>query len=502
MRNLDKRGFTLLELIVVISIIGMVITTIFSLLFFGYDVFGMTSRDFEVQSDVRLAMEELSTTVRASKAVFAVPDVQYKDEQWNYIAVSADQTMVIDYQWDENLGTNGGWHENVVLGPSEGLRFEIEFSKINSMKKDAFMSVRLITKNEAGQMSRFDLFTSYDALNSLQVIDYGTELSPAKALAYRHDEFHYENKDIHVNIVLVLDTSGSMNETLSGSRRIAVLKEKSVDLVNQFGANYNDKVFINMAAAEYNTTANGEVAFKNVKSNEITTLRSQINNLCGSSNNCNGGTNIGDGLRRAYFALKQKTEQIKTANADKLEHIVIKNYVITLSDGVYTFFSRVYQSRYDYTFYLEDGDLPPLYLYYPRGWSWDYYFNTCDSGCNARYDSVDSVPNGRDDGGWLYYPGTTYVTGNGGSEDSRALEYIRSIGTLGLGENSKYTNYFIGFTPDVETRVINNIRDALNMSDDNVFSAANADELGVTFTNIQTSITNDTWHYMGPKLTD
>jgi hypothetical protein len=34
-----------------------------------------------------------------------------------------------------------------------------------------------------------------------------------------------------------------------------------------------------------------------------------------------------------------------------------------------------------------------------------------------------------------------------------------------------------------------------------VFFATNADQLGLSFTEIQMSITNDLWHFLGPKLT-
>src|SRR5690606_38586563 len=96
--------------------------------------------------------------------------------------------------------------------------------------------------------------------------------------------------------------------------------------------------------------------------------------------------------------------------------------------------------------------------------------------------------------------GVPYTTGLGNSRDPNGLTYIQKVGALGLNNADNYTNYIIGFTSDVSIQVIEDIRLATNTATDRVFSAGDADELGLTFTNIQMSITNDTWHYLGPKL--
>src|SRR5690554_3084742 len=343
----NKKGFTLLELIVVISIIGMVITTIFSIVFFGYDVYGRTTEDYIIQSDVRLAMEEVNQTIRDSKALFAVPDISYMDDQWNYIGLSADESRIIDYRWDPNIGADGDHVERVLVGPYDGITFGIKFDKENSMSKDNTLRMYFEAYTNNGNTKRFDILSGYEALNSLQVVNYGTEDNPAKALAYRADEFHYENMKILVNIALVLDTSGSMQNGLDGrstsnlnNRRVKILKDQTNILIEQFASNTNPDVEIRMSLVEFNNDANSIRDFRNVKTQKAQLIQ-DVNDMCqGDSQRCSGATNTGDGLRRAYHALEDiKADQL-AAHGGTLDEIVVKNYTIVLSDGVYTYYTE------------------------------------------------------------------------------------------------------------------------------------------------------------------
>lgn len=493
----NKKGFTLLELIVVIAIIGMVITTIFSLLFIGYDVYGKASDDFQIQSDVRLAMEEINTTVRSSKAVFAVPDVSYKDAQWNYLGMNEEKTKIIDYQWDPITKKH---IEKVMVGPYDGVTFEIKFDKVNSMSKDNSLKMYFEAYTNGKTSQRFDVMTGYEALNSLQVINYGTESKPATALAYRADEFHYENMKIYVNIALILDTSGSMNDTVGGSstnnkslRRIAILKEKTNLLIEEFATNTNPDVIINMALVEFNSNANALKSFKNVKTQKAT-LKSDVDAMCGGSNqSCSGGTNTGDGLRRGFYALETLKASQLAANNNALEEIVIKNYIIQLSDGVYTYYTENVAST---TSTIEEVCTRTNWWGTCTRWenqtiitpNYDYYLGQGNVSTSYTKNNIGTRI------------GIPYTTGFGNKEDPSGLEYIRQVSAMGLDNQENYTNYIIGFSNDVTGGVMEKIRVATNTHESRVFSAADADELGLTFTNIQMSITNDTWHYLGPKL--
>ena len=525
MRLRNKKGFTLIEVIVVVMLIGLVISMAFSMLFFGYNVFGLTSTEFDVQSNIRLAMEEINTTVRSSKAMFAVPDATFRDDQWSYIAVSPDRSTVINYVWDPSIGEDGGHIESVIVGPYDNVLFDISFFKEDSISKDNFVKMRL-EANVNGSTKRFDILTGYEALNSLQVIDYGTAENPARALAYRGDVFHYENMKIYVNIALVLDTSGSMTTSLDNKTRITILKTQAKNLIDQLAQNTNSDVTIMTSLIEYNYTANDPDPFLNVKTSR-NQIRTSIDALCGSNNNCEGTTNIGDGLRRAYHMLQARKNEIDNNANLALEEYIVKNYVILLTDGDYTVYSRevipiANQTRsvpvcYDYkyngkckdnktrsqniivsnmSYYLGDQNVTGEGVNYYRGKDTPQYFYNY-------YIEQDVFFKDSDD--WSeagFFGSGTYVFGRGGNLDSLARNYITAVANLGLNNTENFTSYLIRFTTGATQTAIRNILTDLNIPDSRLFEATNETELGLSFTNIQTSITNDTWHYLGPRLSD
>lgn len=476
MKRINTKGFTLLELIVAITIMALIGGTITSLLVFGYNVYGRANRDYQAQSDLKLALEEINSLVRYSKAMFAVPDADFRDKEWNYIALNDDNTAIVKYTWDSNQNDH---IMTSMIGPYEGVTFDIVFYKENSMDKDNTIKVYFEMNHSDGTTQRFNIQTGYEALNSLQVVDYGTESHPARALAYRTDDFHYENNKLKVNITLVLDTSGSMSTLLGSSSRIAVLKERTKSLINAFSLNTNDDVEINIALIPFSNNANNVKVFRNVKT-EKSDLEEDIDSLT-----ANGGTNIGDGLRRAYFHLLDKsTSQINNANPN--EEYIIKNYNILLTDGVATYHTlrRTCTSsffgicfRYSYQFYLDGGSV----------------------NSNIVLGGTGNEPS----------PGTVIdYTLEPLSDDN--LEYIRQVGLkyksdlplIGyIAEDKRITSYIIGFA-GVDTAQISFIAEKTDTIPERVFDATDENSLELSFTNIQLSITNDTWHYLGPKLVE
>lgn len=522
----NKKGITLLEVMVVVLIIGIVISTIMSIVVFGYRVYNKESSEYDIQTKVRLTMEEMNKLMRSSKAVFAIPNADYLDEQWNYISVSEDNTKIINYKWDNVTKTH---KQTVLTGPFEGVEFDISFFKNSNMESDNTVKLRLeATVN--GVTKRFDILTGYEALNSLQVIDYGTEANPAKTLAYRGDDFHYENMKIYVNIAVVLDTSGSMNWNLAGGtarnlsdRRITILKNQTKNLIDQLYQNENDDVIISTSLIQYNTHANNPSTFMDVRS-QRQQIKNSIDSLCrGNNQDCSGGTNTGDGLRRAYHLLEQKTADIEATQNYAMEDITVKNYVILLTDGDYTLYSREItpsgsfnnfqictSSIFGYCLNWSDYSIPiPTRSFYLgtqniTGTGVNYYKRTSSSVQIERNVLSKSVvsDSASDDFFYIENGVGNYVFGHGSNLDSIGLTYIQQVADLGLNNNSEYTNFIIAFTESVSVNAINNIKAALNVDSSRVFSAKSEAELGMSFTNIQTSITNDTWHYLGPKLVE
>ena len=494
MKKMAKKGFTLIELVVVIAIIGIIGGSVTSLLIFGYNVFGQVNEDFQAQVDLRSSLQEINQMVRYAKAMFAVPGTDYLDDEWNYIGLNEDKTMIINYEWDSVTKTH---KETAMMGPYEGTTFNIGFYKEDHTQKDNNIRVYFEMFSRDGTVQRFNIQTGYEALNSLQVVDYGTDLMPATALAYRSDDFHFENYLLKVNITLILDVSGSMNWKLNGDttntlsqRRNYILKEKTRGLIESFAQNSNDDIEINIALVPFSTSGNGVKVFRNVKT-EKDQLLSDVNSLCSGNNyNCSGGTNTGDGMRRAYYSLLAKS-QSQVDSLSTTRDTKIKNYNIFLTDGETT-----YRSVNQFQTGTETV----------RVCNWLY----CEWQTRPVYRVDQFIGNGNiTESTTAIYPGA-YLAGNGQDTSNSNNQYVSTIGAMLGGvlpvqnytlEDDLYvTNYIIGFTASVSDTAINFIATSTNTPVERIYRASSGDDLALSFSEIQLSITNDTWHYLGPKL--
>ena len=495
----------------VITIIGLIGTSVTGLLVFGLDIFGLANRDYQMQTDVRMALEDTSKLVRFAKAMFAVPNVDYMDDEWNYIGLNDDNTAIVDYKWDP---VSGSHIATPMVGPYDGVTFNIGFYKEDNMQKDNTIQIYFEMFHQDGTIKRFNIQTGYEALNSLQVVDYGTALNPANALAYRSDDFHYENYLLKVNITLIIDVSRSMDFSLSGvqnsvpynDRRVTIMKDKTRGLIESFAQNTNDDVEINIALVPFESHANDVRVFRNVKT-EKTTLLGDVDSLCGGINNnqeCEGGTNTGDGMRRAYFRLLQKS-QIQANDASITRDYKIKNYNIFLTDGDTTFRTEsVFQSG---------TTEAQVCVRWERVWWWyecvqygtelvPVFSTESYTGDGAIIES--DTPSGGPAG--VYYQ----RDGDGSATSQAEKDYVALIGSMlggvlpviGHDEELTVTNYIIGFTEGVSEESIYHIADSTNTPDERVYFASSGDDLALSFSDIQLSITNDTWHYLGPKLVE
>jgi prepilin-type N-terminal cleavage/methylation domain-containing protein len=481
MKKMNRKGFTLVEVLAVLAIVGIVLTMIFSLLFYGFDVFNMTSAEYQVQSGTRLALQQTDALVRYSTALFAVPDTTYMDDEWNYIAMNEDQTEIINYKWDSTSQTH---IEEIMAGPYPDVTFNIGFTKQNNLSTDNTLKLYFETYASDGTTKRYNIVSGYEALNALQVVNYGTESHPATALAYRNETASYENYNIIVNIALVLDTSGSMQyniygnyPTTSNPSRISILRDKVADLVDSFASNTNSDVSINISLVPFESLAPSPSAFYNIKnSSQKTSLETAISNL-----RAGGNTNTGDGLRRAYYQLLTKsTADAASASIDT----IIKNYTIILVDGATNTHSmsntktttRVctrykngvctkYKNEIEWTQqYYTDSDTIE-----------DCYFTDESTYCTPGYESDNtSVSNG----------------------------YVALMGD-NLSDPDFTSNYVISFAEGINSNILF-IADSTNTpnDEDHIFDATSADSLGLSFTQIQMSITNELWRFLGPKLAD
>lgn len=485
--RLNNKGFTLVEVLVVLVIMGMVTTMIFNLLFFGFDVFNMTSDEYALQSNVRLAMQKTDHLVRYSSALFAVPDMDYKDAEWNYVGVSDDQTRIVSYTWDSGSNTH---IETTMAGPFEGITFSMGFSKSNRLSTDNTLELFFESHGSDGSSRRFNIQSGYEALNALQVIDYGTDLRPATALAYRNGTSSYENYNLIVNIAMVLDTSGSMDWDLNGNTiktgsstlsRIDILQTQVAALIDMFADNDNADVNINISLVPFGSYAKSPSSFYNVKnSSEKSQLKNILNNLTAS-----GSTNTGDGLRRAYYQLDTKSRSdMAGAGADT----IVKNYTIILVDGVTNTHSMKNTSSTSTSIgcikWNSRGVCTKTGNVTTTTWQQQYYTESATVGnCTFTPTSTGCTPG--------------YVWGNDGNSTSN--EYVNQMGAR-LSDSSFVENYLVSFAMSKTTSQISFIATATTTPEDRIYYATDADSLGLSFTEIQMSINNELWRFLGPKL--
>src|SRR5690606_1313354 len=111
-----KNGFTLIELVIAISIIAIIISLAGSMMVFSTKSQAAVSNEFQLQSDVRLTSEIVNQELRHSTAVFMLNENQYKNSGdlksgWSYFTLSDDDTEIVHYVWDKANNT----HKKVSL---------------------------------------------------------------------------------------------------------------------------------------------------------------------------------------------------------------------------------------------------------------------------------------------------------------------------------------------------------------------------------------------------
>lgn len=73
-KTIKRKGVTLIELVVVIALIGIVISVVFSMFFFGRNTFSRGENQYDLQTEGRFAIESLSQDLRFVREIEIVDD--------------------------------------------------------------------------------------------------------------------------------------------------------------------------------------------------------------------------------------------------------------------------------------------------------------------------------------------------------------------------------------------------------------------------------------------
>jgi Mg-chelatase subunit ChlD len=130
-------------------------------------------------------------------------------------------------------------------------------------------------------------------------------------------------------IVLVIDTSGSMDtkDMTGGKKRVDIAISAAKSFIDKFAGKTNVKISV----VAFNDVVENVIDF----TSDFNTLKSQLNNL-----SLGGVTNIGDGLRKAYYKLQSQGSSYK-------------KYMVLLTDGQPNFWSI---NKYDSNYFTSDSN--------------------------------------------------------------------------------------------------------------------------------------------------
>lgn len=567
MKHKDSRnspGFTLIELLLALSLVSVVIAISANLLFFGTRTQKSTIKEYSMQSDIRRATEMTNELIRYSKAVFAVPQTFVEstdkmDPGWNYLMVTSDSKKIVRMEYDSTLAKHV---EKVVVQESEDIRYHIEFEKDEAAKSDNIIKYKIYAYNtdkNGNKIKQKVLFeTTIEAINAVQIVDKGTDTSPSVALAFRSDgQTSGKGKNQMAYITLIVDTSNSMNAAPNGAgatndetsnSRIRKVREaligdgtsKGNGIIQQLAKEEN--VFISFVP--FAETANYPSPFANTKpnashpihevflekeSNElITTVKGTAAN--GHENNL-GGTNTGDGLRRAYhlhnnFRNRMDKKGVVIKDKDQVHH-----YTILLIDGKSTYDTKQREWKDDGGFqdkdifrwewsgwWWEKVRIGQYKVWVPKGKSQDSFFlsdGNIDVEKNKkaispyRPISVPDSPIKNAEYGGKFDPITDKFINGTGEEEYRNLanigvKYIEALGSQikNFDSGNGIKSYIIGYAENLEPQ-ISAIGNEIGTESENIYKYNDPSfDLNEILKNIATDIMADFWLAAGPQIMD
>jgi prepilin-type N-terminal cleavage/methylation domain-containing protein len=356
-----KNGFTLIELIIASSLMLVVLASAFSMMFFGNRVFSKSTDEYDIQAALRTAVETTNQNVRYSSAVFTIPSTTFPatlTEEWNYFGLQNSPdgigNEIVEYKW------NGTSHVKRVIMPAKaGTTYSLSFEKVidtsgtptpNTISQNNLLSYT-IGVSVSGASNRL-IASELGSLNSQQVVDQvgGTGV----AIAYRTDDrapLTVEQTYVRAQVAMVLDRSGSMSENMddisSGitvtSTKMKILQRVAKDMVAKLARQDN----IDISLIPFSTNANYPREFINAYFN-LAELNYDIDDM-----SPDGGTNTGDGLRRAYWRLYNNKGILEQEALNLGKTCLVSNYVLILSDGETTYYS--YKNTSPYPFYDGEG---------------------------------------------------------------------------------------------------------------------------------------------------
>lgn len=491
----------------IMSIVFLVVSNVFSLTIRANRV---ANDEFDLQSNMRIVSESLNQSIKFSPALFTLKKETFEAEKksgWRYFGIEdenvpantsgnkqvveyipiieSDIDGVITYKTEAPTHTR-----NVLLDEPDGTEFNLYFKKDITAENGKLLEFVIEGVNDNNIQRKMIVKTQLQAINAMVVEHAG---NPAVAIAYKEEVPGKRIKgtqEAYAVITLVLDKSGSMDDSMGTSTRIDILNEKTNKLISDL-KDAGDKVFVNIIP--YATRVDGHNQplpnFVNVKDIGPVNITIDYSNQM---------TNTGEGLLKSYQMLKNKPGLSIPVGAK------VNYYNILLTDGDPTQLTR----------YILDGNRSAPYSSHPT------------QDMNNRYRT-------RDVNRWIIWPiwseyshtehyfyrdawntsTYNYVAENNSSYN---MDYVKRIAKDYISTDSSLNikSYIIGFGSGNDTlskriasycvgldSMVDNPLNKPNEKGEQTkayYSATSAEELDIVYSELTEMIKGDMWHVMGP----
>lgn len=526
MESRFKKGFTLIEVLLTVALLGISTMVIFSMLNIGQKSHAYVNDEYISQVDVRVSMQKIIRQIRTTSSMFlhqSIDDVfkdniydfendittltvdesymlskgrltdfkkavEEKYKGWSFVVLSKDGKELRNFIYNEDDSENYFYIVERLIKSTNTI-YDITLRKLTEGNTDNLVQLTLIAEDMKGKKN--EMITEIEALNSLQIIDRGTTRDPAKVLFYRTDD-RPMTEDISGSLTFVLDISGSMSETTmhngTSKPKIQALKSVTDDFLNKF----EDRMNLEISVVTFNES--GEILVSPTNSTD-TNLRSKISGLAAK-----GGTNTGDGIRRGYHILKDFNDKDD-------EHKKSNKYMLLLMDGTPTYGAVQYSTTGTIKTTTNHGEYwdnsGVNYYKYDSKWYllWtDYYYGKVLDITEYK----NSIYNGKNLRDGFVLTGTG--TANNNNNISLGMAYISEMaGKLDKDNMENLKIFMIGFFTDANTTVeeqrFEDMKNLLTAHGRVVkpFNAKTGDILENTMVAISNIILDDYWHIYGPK---
>lgn len=333
----DKNGFTLIEVLLTLALLGIVISIPVNFLLFGNKVQNLTMSEADIQASTRLISEHINNITRFATKTHTIPRSSFqhsengvRDPITSYIGITKDGHVVID---KPGATKDDARVIQYVAKKQPGIDYEIIFDKMiynddDSVEKslDTILRFSIVGKKDGKIITK--IVSNIEIMNSLNIDHLGTSSDPAVALAFSmvepgSQEWIEVSPDAY--ITMVLDVSGSMAWDMDGKnnttndKRIDILKDNANKMVDRL-ANMDFDIYV--CLIPFSNDANNPGDFYNVNDEgELSILKSKIMAL-----KADGATNTGDGIRRAYYKLRNKANTLISSGKnywDFTQHMMV-----------------------------------------------------------------------------------------------------------------------------------------------------------------------------------